>query len=301
MNINNKLILEIDNKKLKVIEGFYSGNVLKINKAISLDLDENIYNDGIIENLSDLTYEISELLKENKISRKSCYLVLNSTKIISRNINIPNMSLEDMISFLNYKVEEYMPIKKEDYVINQIVLETAYNNISLMLFCAPREMVKKHKELIESLKLKAKVLDYQGNTISKLLKYNNTINDLYKINKINIATVDISDDFIRINIIESGILKFSRFTNFKESIMKENVNIIIETIEATFKYYQLKNESNIVNIILLHGDNDILDYIEQDLSAYFQIPAVKLKKLDNVDFNNGLWKFANCIGALIRK
>lgn len=301
MKFNNKVILEIDSGKIKIIEGSYFRNVLNIKKAISIDINSNMYKDGTIDNPYDLSYELSEVLNENKISAKSCYMVINSTKIITRNITLPTMSEEDMTSLLKYKIEEYMPIKKEDYIVNHIVLNTSYNNMNVMLICAPRDMIKSHKEFILSLKLKPKVLDYQGNTISKLLKHNHMINDLYKISKINIAAIEIAYESIRINIIESGDLMFSRFTEFKSAISILDNDSIIETIEATFKYYQSKNQGNIINLILLHGDNEILDSMEQNLSGYFEIPAIKLNQLDNLDFHDNLWEFADCIGALIRR
>lgn len=280
---NKKYIsLDIGSRKVKVVEGkAYKKNII-IQNAYTIEIPRNVYSDGIILDMEQLSYLLKTSLKDKRIKSNSAIVVINSSKIITREMLLPNVSDEEIKSILNYQIEDFIPIEPEDYQFQFLrlgsVFEDGVEKLNILLIAIPKIMVETHLKLIDNVGLKPQVMDFQGNALSKLLNYNDVINELYPTKGKTIVTVDMGYLSTKINIVLDGVLKVSRV--IEGSIyqiierVQENIDISEGEIISQIKGIDLKDETNIgiesSNIIesLNNTINTILDGVDMVIKYY---------------------------------
>ena len=108
MNLfNSKTVLSFDfaTKEIKVVEGKYSKKGVVVNNSFSVSVPKDIYNDGIIHDIEHLTYLLGQALNANNVTLGQAYGVINSTKIIIREIMVPKVDDKEVDSILHYQLE----------------------------------------------------------------------------------------------------------------------------------------------------------------------------------------------------
>jgi len=327
--------MEFCSDRVKVVVGRYQKKNITIDKCFSIPIPEDLYEDGIIKDTNKYLYELERGLSENKVTRGDVYGVINSSNIIIREISIPKVGANQIGAILNYQLDEYLPVDPQAYVVQYLPLDTVEENgvekQNLMLIGVPKSIIEPHFNLLQNLGLKPLVLDYAGNAITKLIRFNDSINGVYDKN-ITIACVDLEHESTTLNIIEKGMMSISRVVkeeirpivyedaaltsdeafwpvegnepfeqdNSAVSGLKRNLGVILDGIDIVFRYYSSRETENDIDLILLHGYYSNIDGIENLIGNFFEIPCVKLNVLDKVKFYGDLADYANAIGGLIR-
>lgn len=334
-NKKTTISMEFCSDQVKVVVGRYQKKNIIIDKCFSIPIPEDLYEDGIIKDTNKYLYELERGLSENKVSRGDVYGVINSSNIIIREISIPKVGANQIGAILNYQLDEYLPVDPQAYVVQYLPLDTVEENgvekQNLMLIGVPKSIIEPHFNLLQNLGLKPLVLDYAGNAITKLIRFNDSINGVYDKN-ITIACVDLEHESTTLNIIEKGMMSISRVVkeeirpivyedaaltsdeaswpvegnepfeqdNSAVSGLKRNLGVILDGIDIVFRYYSSRETENDIDLILLHGYYSNIDGIENLIGNFFEIPCVKLNVLDKVKFYGDLADYANAIGGLIR-
>lgn len=275
------LSIDFGAKDIKVVEGKASKRGIVINKAFSVKLPEETYKDGEIIDMDNLSYLLKAVLSENSIKSMSVHGVVNSSKIIMRDIKMPMVSDDHIISILNYQLEEYIPINPEDYVVKFIKLGSVFEDdvekVNLLLIGIPKHIVESHFNLLKSVDLRPAALDYQGNAINKLINLGENINGNYNSNGTT-TSIDIGFDSTSITIFKDGVIKVSRtleggandiLTSLSDEVdfNEEEVMEKIMNIENITQLPNNEEESEIntkINIIL----KEIIDRIEMIFRYY---------------------------------
>ncbi|HOW23220.1 MAG TPA: pilus assembly protein PilM [Sedimentibacter sp.] len=334
-NKKTTISMEFCSDRVKVVVGRYQKKNITIDKCFSIPIPEDLYEDGIIKDTNKYLYELERGLSENKVTRGDVYGVINSSNIIIREISIPKVGANQIGAILNYQLDEYLPVDPQAYVVQYLPLDTVEENgvekQNLMLIGVPKSIIEPHFNLLQNLGLKPLVLDYAGNAITKLIRFNDSINGVYDKN-ITIACVDLEHESTTLNIIEKGMMSISRVVkeeirpiiyedaaltsdeafwpvegnepfeqdNSAVSGLKRNLGVILDGIDIVFRYYSSRETENDIDLILLHGYYSNIDGIENLIGNFFEIPCVKLNVLDKVKFYGDLADYANAIGGLIR-
>lgn len=322
-NLNTRLVLEIRDRQLRLVVGSLIKNQLKIKKYLSIDMPENVYSNGEILDLDQLSYIIKRNLTLNKIRIKNTHILLDSDKIIVREIVIPLANEENYDEFLDYHLTDYLPIDKDQYVVKYLLVDTIMNQdcTRILVIAAPRRLVNDLHHLINNLGLKPRVFDIVGNCISKFLFHKEEFG--------LVATIGI--DFSRTNLLISsfGQLRYSRILEigykdileylndfeldkFKlidtlSQIQSEENQIysankifqgkLLKEIEVAIKYFS--KDLNI-ETIYLYEEYSKTHNIEEVFSAHFNCPCYRLDILDLQDFQGDILTYANTVGGLIR-
>lgn len=118
------LVIDIGSSNIKIVEGARSGKSIKVFKAISIPTPRNSFDDGHIVNILSLKEKIGDALFFNKINTKSVIFTTESSAIITRIITVPMIkNLKEMESMIQIQMQQYLPIKFEDYIFQFILLE----------------------------------------------------------------------------------------------------------------------------------------------------------------------------------
>ena len=342
----NKYSLGIDfgSSSVKIVEGKFSKKGISINNHFNIDINEDIYRDGKILNIHSMSELLVEGLKGHKISSDRANSVINSSNIITRLISVPNVGFEEIESMLKYQLDEYIPISSEDYIVQFIALDSFYDEgvekINLLLIGMPKTLIEAHFGLISNGGLKAEVLDFQSNSITKLINIGGIINNNHPTKERNIASLDIGFEKTKLSLIEDGMIKLSRVIDFgtinildrvglqlnlgMEEARKKLLEIkdldkevednhqildiihlelrnLIEQLEMIFRYYITRSAQNNIDLLLLQGGINYIEGLNQIFTDFLNLPTERLEKLDGLQFDGPLWDYANAIGSLIRK
>lgn len=247
MGLLNKKILSIDfgSHEIKVIEGKYAKNGISISKSFKVRLPGDVYEDGEILDKNTIRNLLKKSLRENKVKSGVTYGVINSSSIITREVIIPKVPDKEIDSLISFQLKDFLPIDPDDYVVNSLVLENITQDeverVKILLIAVPKHMVLSHLELIKDAGLKPCVLDYQGNSIAKLFKYSDFINQDYNTRDIVIASIDIGYSTSKLSIVKNGNIEVSRVIDLGSQTLYSN-------LEGFFDYPKEELEEKVKNI-----------------------------------------------------
>lgn len=290
---SNKPHISIDfaSSEIKIVEGLVTKAGVNIIKAESLELAKDIYRDGEILNEIKLKEMLRDFLRFNDFKMNlDAYGVINSSSIITRDINIPKVELDEIASLLQFQIEEFLPINPEDYVIDHLILEndrsSEDDNLRLLLIAIPIGIVLSHLNLMKEAGLEPQVLDFQGNAVSKLLSFNETINGDEDIKDKTIVSIDLGYTNTEVTISINGNIEVSRVIGMGSKKMYENISNIlnIPEDEAEIKVKNLKeidnSESN------MEEESRLLNVFRASLEETMDWVDKVVKYYDSREFGN---------------
>lgn len=251
------LSLDLGSSEIKVVEGRFSKKGIDVISKFSLDLPKGIYEDGVIHNFHQLGEILESGFKERRVSTDNVNGVINSSQIITREITMPKVPEKEIEAILSYQMEDYIPIRPEDYIVQCIILDTIYDDsvekYNLLLVGIPKEIVESHLKLFENLNLKGNVLDFQGNAITKLVNHGKTINGKHSLDDKIVALVDIGYTNTKLSLIEDGNIKITRILDLgigesledikrDLSLDKQGLNSLLKNLSLSADYDQAAQE-----------------------------------------------------------
>lgn len=207
----NKLIaLDIGNNTIKVVYGYANNRNIIINEYDIIKMPVNCMNDGIIINIDELAKVILYSLKKNKMTGGSLVLNVTGTRVITRDIQIPSASDQEIEQILEFEAQQYFPVDLQNYTVDFKVLERIKTDegeqLRVLIVAAPNKQVEEFIQLSKLLKKPLKAIDLPANCVLKILSHNavqNVIDDGW-------AVVDIGKDTSLVCIFRNNTLKFNR-------------------------------------------------------------------------------------------
>lgn len=220
--------IDIGSKNIKIIEGKYDGEKVRVSKAITLETPENSYNDGIIKDLEEIKKILLNAFRQSNIKSKDVIFTSKSSSVITRIIEVPWVKGKEIESLIKYEIEQYLPIDFEDYVTRYKLLEEFYRDevkyIRINVAVYPKNMAKLYWDLSKELKLNPTALDLSSNAISKVItRKNNAINFKEYDEAGARCIIDFGYDQIELSILSKGILEFTRVLNGGGSYLDANI------------------------------------------------------------------------------
>lgn len=325
---NHILAMEFKDEQIRFVVGKVNKSKFQMKCHFSVDLLSNVYENGEIKDFHQLSYIIKRNLEINKIKTKNTHILLDSDKIVIREITIPVRLEDDYKEFLEHHLEDFLPINKEEYIVNHQVVDSilSQENTKILVTAAPRTLVNDFHRLITHSGLNPCIFDVIGNSISKFLFHN----EEYGL----VATIGI--DYLSTNIVISNLGQFRYSKRINTGYMKiiEALNdleidkyelieilsqgnsnikygginqiaavnntfqkVIFNDIEVVLKYF-LGEER--VDTIYLYEDYSKTKNIEENFTEYFKCHCKRLNVLEDISFKGDILTYASCIGGLIR-
>ncbi|NLJ78712.1 MAG: pilus assembly protein PilM [Tissierellia bacterium] len=308
------LSLDIGAYEVKAVEGRMKGQGVKIDNYFTIPVPAAVYDDGNIVDMELLHHTLAKGLKENKAKATKTHITINNSSIITREVLIPKVEDDAIDDVLRFQLEDYIPIDPDDYVIQFEIVEEFFEDdvekLNILVVAIPKDMVKEHFELLQNLDLNPVILDYQPNSISKLIRYGGVLNGEYSTQDMTLAIVDMGHDNTKISIIRDGSIQVSRIIDNRgkdveaattdADIMENFIEDLNQKIELVFRYFLSRRSGNRIDMILLTGGNSNIDGIEELFLRDFNIATTKIESFDNIDEIDQLHLYINAIGSIIR-
>ncbi|WP_026475854.1 type IV pilus assembly protein PilM [Alkaliphilus transvaalensis] len=317
------LSLDIGSYQTKAVVGKFQNGEILLSQAFMIPTPQNVFQDGEIIDIQTLKKAISHELNRRNIKTNKVIYSLQSTTVITREVDLPSVREEELENMLQFEVQQFFPTALDEYVIQYKVLkniEEDEKKTRLLVAALPKLIVENYMELSKSLNLRPIALDIHSNSISKLFMKGLKI-DQQDYKDCTLAVVDLGYQGININIIKDGILEFSRLLPFggkdidmtlintlnlnpeeaderKKSIRtnpieNETLEALIlsciegwaEEIQRIFKYHTSRSLGNKIDQISLMGGHSNLKDIARVIEDYFNISTSVITNLSNVKFN----------------
>lgn len=338
MSLPNKLLsIDIGSERIKIIQTLKKGKKIVVLNSVIISTPDNAIRDGVINNQDDLAKVIHEALLSHKFKEKNVVFTVSSSKIITRDVELPYMSPKKLSNMIRLNAEEYFPVNLSeyclDYTISDVVESEGGKKAKVIVFAALTTLISGYTALADTLKLNVLSLDYAGNSMVTYIRHEG-------IQGTNLF-LNIGAESTMVTIMTGSVVKFSRNLLFgthtiNESIRnhfevdyeeatkisKERQLLSFEKQEKTYltndvtsgmeqilsgvsrlvDYYTSRNKSQVEKVYILGGGsqiNSVNDYI----SRYFGLEVISFNKLEKVIIkgksqdNSNLVYLASAIGA----
>ncbi len=250
------LSIDIGSYEIKVVEGKETKNGVKVDNYFSILTPEDAYMDGEILDKDLIYYVLNKEIENRKIRTKDVYITVNSSSIITREVTIPKVEEEEIENILKFQIEEYIPMESKDYVVQYKIIGNIYEDnvekLNILLIAIPQNIIESHFQLIKDLNLNPLVLDYQPNSVAKIIKTNSFVNNTYPTENITFAAVDLGYSNTKVSIIQNGVIIVSRIIEMGIKHVDQN---ILNFFDYTFEELE-KRKLEIVDISRIEEEYD---------------------------------------------
>ena len=264
---------DIGSSNIKIVEGKYSRNRLQVYRMMDLPTPEGAIEDGKIINEREIVESIKTVLKRNNVKIKDAVCTTNSSSIISRDLVIPVVEYDEMETVIRYELEQFLPIRLEDYIIQYMIIDKIADaegpKLKVNVVAYPTLIAKSYFDLLTSLDLNPYVLDVNFNSLGKISSYTQMIMGG------TVAFVDMGATTINVTIFKNGKLDFTRVIKYGG----ENIDYALSTkLDMSIKSTESEkiekgclvrvSEEDIINITIQETMEEILSELERILQFY---------------------------------
>ena len=316
---NNKVLtVEITNESITIVEVTPSEKKQTVvHNTLIFETPDDSYEDGTIRNVEKIASAIREQLDGNGITNKNVIFVLTSTKVVNREVLIPDVKENKVKGIVSANASEYFPVNIEDYVVSHSILEHVVdeNNakqLKLMVVAAPLNMVKGYYELGSMLGLTVQSIDYVGNSMLQMIKTQTSANSTTMV-------IQLGSETTILNIVRGDTLLLQRTVPYgtnavvTEVMDERNVDAttamtllqnerlitvdfddnaatgafryLINNIGRIVDYYITKNPDKPIDDVYLTGDGALIRGIDGLFKIQLNIQTRVLDSLYNVKFD----------------
>ena len=234
------LSIDITNESITVVEITAAAKKQTyIHKVLIFETPEDSYEDGTIRDPERIAQAIRTQLQSAGITNKTAVFVMNSTKIINREVTIPFVKENKIASIISANASDYFPVSIEDYVVAHSLLETTTDDngvkqMRVMAVAAPEAMVRSYYDLGTACGLKVQDLDYIGNSMLQLIKTQTT-------EQSTTMVIQLGSEGTVLNVVQGDKLLLQRNVPYGTNPV---VNVVMEErgIDATTAMTLLQNE-----------------------------------------------------------
>lgn len=334
------LAIDIGSDNVKFVFGRYIKGKVIIEKAFEVKTPKGCIEDGHIKDMEVLSGTLNDAIRVHKIKNDNIIFTTNSTAIINRTIIVPKVEEEELESVINYEIQQYLPIKLDEYMVQYNVLRDIVvegnDKLEVLIVVYPNRMIFSYAELVSKIGGKPYALDVNYNSKRKALNVMNPENNE------TIISVDLGARHVCLTVIDKGNLFLMKAINSGgtyldeyisktlkipldrvytektencnlmsreerplEHCVKEVVDTWFDEVNRVIKYYQNKNKDGKVDKIYLTGGSSNLKGLERYVGSKIDLRVKILQENSNIEFKKGvdevkISEYINAIGALIR-
>ncbi|MCM1467460.1 MAG: pilus assembly protein PilM [Alistipes sp.] len=222
---NRYLTINFNNEFIKVGEVSKTNKGLMVHKVFSIPTPPRSYRDGVIRDRNAIAKELTIVLQRHGISTTNVIYTISSTKIATKEVVIPYVAPKKVDSIVRMNATEYFPVNIDEYIIQNMVLETIVNKdnpkkkeqLKLLVAAVPAKMIEEYYDFSSTMGLKVVAIDYLGNSTLQLLKTQSDVETS--------VMVQIENDSTIISVFSNDVLQLQRTVPYGKTMI---VNAVME-------------------------------------------------------------------------
>lgn len=168
------LSIEISDRITKVLETDYQKESPKVYNCVAFKTPKDVVVEGKVMFQKEFRIQLLQHLAEKGIQTKKAIFVVNSAKIASRMVEIPNVKENKIQSLLEENINDYFPVDLEQYKISyRLTSDTKAQKgqlLKLFVTAVPKDIIGSYYNLAQQSGLEFVCVDYEGNSIYQIIK-----------------------------------------------------------------------------------------------------------------------------------
>ena len=173
MAMNNRVLsIEIGNSFTKICEMDYKVKKPKVYKVLTVETPEGIVVDGMLQPTQDYADHLANALGTNGIRTKRVIFTISSTRVASREVQIPNVKASKIEALVKTNANEYFPVDLTQYEIGHYLAGglTENGKLRVMALAVPKALLDSYYQLAQMCGWEVECFDYSSNSLYQILR-----------------------------------------------------------------------------------------------------------------------------------
>ena len=173
MAMNNRVLsIEIGNSFTKICEMDYKVKKPKVYKVLTVETPEGIVVDGMLQPTQDYADHLANALGTNGIRTKKVIFTISSTRVASREVQIPNVKASKIEALVKTNANDYFPVDLTQYEIGHYLAGglTEDGKLRVMALAVPKALLNSYYQLAQMCGWEVECFDYSSNSLYQILR-----------------------------------------------------------------------------------------------------------------------------------
>lgn len=173
MAMNNRVLsIEISNSFTKICEMDYKVKKPKVYKVLTVETPEGIVVDGMLQPTPEYAEHLVNALGANAIRTKKVFFTISSTRVASREVQIPNVKANKIEALVKTNASDYFPVDLTQYEIGHYLAGGLAENgkLRVMALAVPKALLNGYYQLAQMCGWEIESFDYSSNSLYQVLR-----------------------------------------------------------------------------------------------------------------------------------
>ena len=171
--MNNRVLsIEIGNSFTKICEMDYKVKKPKVYKVLTVETPEGIVVDGMLQPTQEYADHLVNALGTNGIRTKKVLFTISSTRVASREVQIPNVKANKIEALVKTNANDYFPVDLTQYEIGHYLAGglTEEGKLRVMALAVPKALLNSYYQLAQMCGWEVECFDYSSNSLYQILR-----------------------------------------------------------------------------------------------------------------------------------
>ena len=173
MAMNNRVLsIEIGNSFTKICEIDYKVKKPKVYKVLTVETPEGVVVDGMLQPTQEYADHLVNALGTNGIRTRKVIFTISSTRVASREVQIPNVKASKIEALVKTNANEYFPVDLTQYEIGHYLAGglTEEGKLRVMALAVPKALLNSYYQLAQMCGWEVECFDYSSNSLYQILR-----------------------------------------------------------------------------------------------------------------------------------
>lgn len=173
MAMNNRVLsIEISNSFTKICEIDYKVKKPKVYKVLTVETPEGVVVDGMLQPTQEYADHLVNALGTNGIRTKRVIFTISSTRVASREVQIPNVKANKIEALVKTNSNDYFPVDLTQYEIGHYLAGglTEEGKLRVMALAVPKALLDSYYQLAQMCGWEVECFDYSSNSLYQILR-----------------------------------------------------------------------------------------------------------------------------------
>lgn len=173
MAMNNRVLsIEISNSFTKICEIDYKVKKPKVYKVLTVETPAGVVVDGMLQPTQEYADHLVNALGTNGIHTKRVIFTISSTRVASREVQIPNVKANKIETLVKTNANDYFPVDLTQYEIGHYLAGglTEEGKLRVMALAVPKALLNSYYQLAQMCGWEVECFDYSSNSLYQILR-----------------------------------------------------------------------------------------------------------------------------------
>lgn len=173
MAMNNRVLsIEIGNSFTKICEIDYKVKKPKVYKVLTVETPAGVVVDGMLQPTQEYADHLVNALGTNGIHTRRVIFTISSTRVASREVQIPNVKANKIEALVKTNANDYFPVDLTQYEIGHYLAGglTEEGKLRVMALAVPKALLDSYYQLAQMCGWEVECFDYSSNSLYQILR-----------------------------------------------------------------------------------------------------------------------------------